>query len=141
MTTQYPSHQFARGEVYGPRATPEAAARVGRIVEHVGAQAELLAAMLREDDAAVLMGHRDDLAPLLVDGPPALDGFHRAHPYRIRPAMRRALAARLRELGREDDARKVESGPPDQPRPWGARLLVAADREAVAVTWSAGSAP
>lgn len=96
MSTQYPSHPMPRGEVYGPRATPEAAARVGAIVEHVGAQAELLAAMLREDDAAVLMGHRDDLAPLLVDGPPALDGSHRAHPYRIRPAMRAKLAA-LRE--------------------------------------------
>jgi hypothetical protein len=57
-------------------------------------------------------------------------------PYGLAPVPREELAARLDLLGRGDDAAKVRHGPPDEPQPRGASLLVVALADVVAVCWS-----
>ncbi len=120
-------------EVYGPAASSERARAVETALRAVGFGAELLA--FREGPTScVVLG---DVAHIksLIEPHGYLVVEDRA-PYGLAPVPREELAARLDLLGRGDDAAKVRHGPPDEPQPRGASLLVVALADVVAVCWS-----
>ena len=135
---------IARITGYGPNASDARVAEVRRVFAAVGEDIER-AASLAPEDSVVLHGREVWMQALRGAGMTAPEvGFvGDAGPvYSLATVDRAELADLLTRLGREGDAAKVRSGPPDQPQPDGARLLVClVDEICVAVTWSQGTPP
>ena len=129
---------------YGPNSTEARVAEIRRAFELWGVQLEWFA--LAAPEGAVVLHGRSVWMEVLRESGLRLNCLEH-HASAEEPSASIAmvdgaeLAALLTRLGRESDAAKVTSGPPDQPRPVGARLLVClVDEDCVAVTWSAGTA-
>lgn len=129
---------------YGPNVTEARVAEIRRSFAVWGTQLEWFA-LAAPEGAVVLHGRSVWMEVLREAGLRLICVETFASPERpcssIAMADGAELAALLTRLGRESDAAKVTGGPPDQPRPAGARLLVClVDEDCVAVTWSAGTA-
>lgn len=134
----------ARITGYGPNSSEARVEEIRRAFAAWGDEVELAALLATEGDV-VLYGRRVWANQLFEAGVRtfAYDCTHQSGPvYCLAAVDRTELAAVLTRLGREGDAAKVTNGPPDQPRPDGARLLVClVDEICVAVTWSQGTPP
>lgn len=129
---------------YGPNASDARVAEIRRCFAAWGARLECLALAAREG-GVVLHGRCVWMEPLRKAGL-RLICCEQILASLEQPCFALALvdgvelAAVLTRLGREGDAAKVTGGPPDQPAPTGARLLVClVDEICVAVTWSQGT--
>lgn len=134
----------ARITGYGPNSSEARVAEIRRVFAAYGDELER-AASIAPEGAVVLYG-RAVWANKIFDAgvrAPVYDYTdHGGLMHCLATVDGAELAAALTRLGREGDAVKVLNGPPDQPRPDGARLLVClVDEICVAVTWSKGLTP
>lgn len=134
----------ARITGYGPNSSEARVEEIRRAFAAWGDEVELAARLATEGDV-VLYG-RAVWANQLFDAGLSSTAYDYTDDGQSRYCLAAVdavdLAAVLTRLGRAGDAAKVLNGPPDQPRPDGARLLVClVDEICVAVTWSQGTPP